>query len=107
MRISDWSSDVCSSDLKRRPAAFAADPAIFDNPLGLEIADGEVGVVTEREAPFAGDAAQALRAGTGQIDATRQREPPGVDVVEHHRQEERRVGAGGVITCRYRGSPSH
>src|SRR3546814_13330659 len=33
MRISDWSSDVCSSDLQRRDWHFAADGVAFSNRL--------------------------------------------------------------------------
>src|SRR3546814_4097910 len=29
MRISDWSSDVCSSDLPEKPAAFIVEPLIL------------------------------------------------------------------------------
>src|SRR3546814_13351272 len=81
MRISDWSSDVCSSDLLRRglaPRAAAPDDPIlastlwglsFGNPLGLA-------------AGFDKDA-QIMRS------------------------EERRVGKECVSTCRSRWSPYH
>src|SRR3546814_7030931 len=45
MRISDWSSDVCSSDLSPRPAerklakAVADDPALATSHAGMAIAD--------------------------------------------------------------------
>src|SRR3546814_20232126 len=32
MRISDWSSDVCSSDLQARQAIVGAEPRAFQNP---------------------------------------------------------------------------
>src|SRR3546814_19074500 len=88
MRISDWSSDVCSSDLSRglsvsinRFASLdveetaqllrAARVAQLSQRLGLYLAD-----------PLAGD-------------------------VELLRSEERRVGNECVSTCRSRWTPSH
>src|SRR3546814_11742638 len=35
MRISDWSSDVCSSDLTARAAAWASGPEPAESPGGL------------------------------------------------------------------------
>src|SRR3546814_11255298 len=104
MRISDWSSDVCSSDLLLRhfaggvarlgiqaePAAPAA--ALFLLGLGLRIHARLVrGCVPlgEREAP-------RIRAGS--IGAARLRHP---------RSEERRVGKECVSTCRSRWAPYH
>src|SRR3546814_6103294 len=80
MRISDWSSDVCSSDL---PDAFPArggepadrvDPAC--RPVGREHADERVA-----DEVFLGN--------------------------EADRSEERRVGKECVSTCRSRWSPYH
>src|SRR3546814_10154869 len=34
MRISDWSSDVCSSDLDRYVSAFRNDPGAFEDQIG-------------------------------------------------------------------------
>ena len=72
---------------KRRPAAFAADPFILDDALGLEIDDGEIGVVAHGDAAFAGDAEDALRTGAGQIDEAGEAQATCIDVVEHHRHE--------------------
>src|SRR3546814_20615250 len=88
MRISDWSSDVCSSDLKRkspsrshRLAVLARRPGVARNPA-LE---------TSAEAvptwPFCLD-------------------PPGIPA-NRWRSEERRVGKECVSKCRSRGSPYH
>src|SRR3546814_2085210 len=86
MRISDWSSDVCSSDLGRAPrpahpvvaaargAAVAAPRALSGDPAAL------------RPAPARGDAA------------------PDAVVA---RSEERRVGKECVSTCRSPWSPYH
>src|SRR3546814_2127058 len=48
MRISDWSSDVCSSDLRQRPAAAVAGRAgigaggvrAYSEPGAIEVQDG-------------------------------------------------------------------
>src|SRR3546814_13824697 len=52
MRISDWSSDVCSSDLAPSPAAdeqigFAADALEYDNNSQIVTARGNVELVRE------------------------------------------------------------
>src|SRR3546814_16069338 len=84
MRISDWSSDVCSSDL------FAA----FD--LGRQAAIAAKEVVDDREHQARFEHAQ--RGATQRFDANQ---------VEagRHRSEERRVGKECVSTCRSRWSP--
>src|SRR3546814_4465702 len=77
MRISDWSSDVCSSDLSRHPQR-------------LHLADhlGDLGdVAILRRAPRR---AHAEARGAGFL-----------------RSEERRVGKECVSTCRSRWSPYH
>src|SRR3546814_20909908 len=97
MRISDWSSDVCSSDL-------AAD---------LKIALGIAGV--EREAGGRpGNAAQdqpaiethPLTSGR-HLGARAFQNSERLFVEELHRSEERRVGKECVSKCRSRGSPYH
>src|SRR3546814_7241073 len=91
MRISDWSSDVCSSDLvHHRQKARGEEEThriVAIPPLGQRILHPGKGAVAAR-------AEQADR--DGQI----------VDQVQH-RSEERRVGKGCVGTCRSRGSPYH
>src|SRR3546814_3934048 len=102
MRISDWSSDVCASDLQRwdhevggiepgvqRPAsaervhrfAVSNDIVVFVGGKGLGI-------------PRAGENEAFGEPGSG-ITATPANE----------RSEERRVGKECVSTCRYRWSP--
>src|SRR3546814_5713688 len=95
MRISDWSSDVCSSDLLRCEA-------------------GQRRHADEREQ---GDGQHGGQHGAGTSQAC-VGEPVGVspelyddsegrDVGEHVRSEERRVGKECVSTCRSRWSPYH
>src|SRR3546814_10935211 len=82
MRISDWSSDVCSSDL---PA-----PGIRAGALA---GDGHVVALV----------AFPLQA-VDEQDGLRRRAVKQHDV---GRSAERRVGKGGVSTCRSRWSPYH
>src|SRR3546814_6027863 len=102
MRISDWSSDVCSSDLaddtfRRRYHAVGAQPA--DRKRGSHSDCAEIPgshheradlVLLDREKgppPLEGNAAPGWR--------------------ESDRSEERRVGKECVSTCRSRWSPDH
>src|SRR3546814_16815862 len=85
MRISDWSSDVCSSDLPHAGPQPALEPGAFARALCR----------TRPRGPPArpGDqlpAAQRLRADRRAA-----------------RSEERRVGKEWVSTCRYRWAPFH
>src|SRR3546814_3182034 len=82
MRISDWSSDVCSSDLM---TDVADDRAAIDLK---ERSDSLVGRI-------AADIARAITEG---------RLEPGADL---NRSEERRVGKECVSTCSSRWSPYH
>src|SRR3546814_21030132 len=96
MRISDWSSDVCSSDLPgdlgghiglelhqdHAAAAAAAD-------RGAEQADEILGLFLQLDVAVADDAKDAQRA----------------DGEARKRSEERRVGKECVSTCRSRWSP--
>src|SRR3546814_20827411 len=118
MRISDWSSDVCSSDLRGQ--------AIGTCGQGF----GELGHAPARKFVRVGHAAHhkpAIAIGhetkliAGAIKFLRgKRSPlacgkplgPGVesnlvDEVDRYRSEERRVGKECVSTCRSRWSPYH
>src|SRR3546814_9073832 len=79
MRISDWSSDVCSSDLN--PAGGMHQHARTDQRL--------LGAVLCEEGRI------FLLGGLGEKHRAR------------HRSEERRVGKECVSTCRSRWSPDH
>src|SRR3546814_7880832 len=80
MRISDWSSDVCSSDLIVDDGVAA----VFDLAVGLKL--------MARQGMFRPYAAAGLTS-TG--------------VAVSYRSEERRVGKECVSTCRSRWSPYH
>src|SRR3546814_3690037 len=91
MRISDWSSDVCSSDLLATWHARLARDGIKDPDLLCELkVDGlAINLLYEQ-----GRLVRALTRGDGRT---------GEDV----RSEERRVGKECVSTCRSRWSPDH
>src|SRR3546814_5756209 len=87
MRISDWSSDVCSSDLHGLLPLLA-------EFIGQQ-ARQDVGGAAGREGHDHGDAAGGV-GGLGLAGGGRQQ-----------RSEERRVGKECVSTCRSRWSPYH
>src|SRR3546814_12237546 len=124
MRISDWSSDVCSSDLALLPIALAA-IAIY--PKARDVASDGVGIVgalvdvvderREHAGPrLVGGKAVAVDiigvdpGGNRRISAESDRMPvlgTQTAVLRPPRSEERRVGKECVSTCRYRWSPYH
>src|SRR3546814_17949037 len=77
MRISDWSSDVCSSDLRTKKDEQVQHRKSEHLPFGRHLR--RLGLAAHR-------------------DARRQ---------QQERSEERRVGKECVRTCRSRWSPSH
>src|SRR3546814_3128377 len=88
MRISDWSSDVCSSDLCARADflhdASAADVAGHHNVMAVGVKSRQLRVV-DVQVMRNGEISQRLEG----------------------RSEERRVGKECVSTCRSRWSPYH
>src|SRR3546814_12066280 len=99
MRISDWSSDVCSSDLA---ADLAADAGVGGGALCF-VEHLRLGRAALRRA--AEERLQRLlggRIGAGARGAGGRR-----DEREIGRSEERRVGKECVSTCRSRWSPYH
>src|SRR3546814_14435079 len=102
MRISDWSSDVCSSDLNgRRFAAVCPTKeghAVPDAAAPLETLDDLVRAVDRcTRCPLYRHATQGV-AGEG---------PASARIMLVGRSEERRVGKECVSTCRSRWSPYH
>src|SRR3546814_16383952 len=86
MRISDWSSDVCSSDL-------GCDAPVTDSPLSCQVTMSANKVVSAAFAPPANSFALTLLGGSNGSGTVR--------------SEERRVGKECVSTCRSRWSPYH
>src|SRR3546814_17216302 len=102
MRISDWSSDVCSSDLSGRGAnhSFTIEPqpwselddlAKATNATPFMVVHSALAVLLARLSATTDIAIGAPLAGRGEAE----------------RSEERRVGKECVSTCRYRWSPEH
>src|SRR3546814_18920263 len=96
MRISDWSSDVCSSDLIGEPCD------IVDRRLALMTHAGPAPAVL-------GIAVHARLLGHGRRSRKRRVIAPIVQIpgASGKRSEERRVGKECVSTCRSCGSPYH
>src|SRR3546814_6801728 len=94
MRISDWSSDVCSSDLLA--AAGLALPTYAKNGKKLNV----LMIVTDQEQSVASYPEGLLE----KLPAHRELMERGMLV---ERSEERRVGKECVSTCRSRWSPYH
>src|SRR3546814_2527847 len=90
MRISDWSSDVCSSDLAHARAYQAGGASCLS-------------VLTDE--PWFMGADEYLVAARAEVDLPVLRKDFMVDPWQ--RSEERRVGKGCVSTCRSRWSPYH
>src|SRR3546814_20792845 len=101
MRISDWSSDVCSSDLAWSGAGLDGRLATT-SPLRAHV-DPELG--DPNPTTNAAVSQQTRRAGDRRLTTpmTRLTLPP----VSSGRSEERSVGKECVSTCRSRGSPYH
>src|SRR3546814_16724212 len=100
MRISDWSADVCSSDLKKHAFATLGEPEM----LSVEHTPGETALGARHVTcvrpfwpwrfewtAFAGQCAQQAAKGVGAVA----------------RSEERRVGKECVSTWRSRWAPYH
>src|SRR3546814_20536526 len=97
MRISDWSSDVCSSDLLARYRGFHLDRGLVGHHVGelLVLLDR----VADLDVPLDDLGLGNAFADVGQLEF----------VARHgrSRSEERRVGKECVSTCRSRWSPYH
>src|SRR3546814_12027677 len=121
MRISDWSSDVCSSDLSKLARDLANDSEeILDGGgrlalASLQEADGPAGKLKgqiERHDLAGSHLVLELRhrAEGDLIRAEQQLADQGIGACLHRtlrRSEERRVGKECVNTCRSRWTPYH
>src|SRR3546814_14673614 len=100
MRISDWSSDVCSSDLLVGSVVLLLDDV--GGLLGGRLGDGHL-------APL-GDVRTGLASATRPLEEDRGRGVPRTYRAgpgPRDSSEERRVGKECVSTCRSRWSPYH
>src|SRR3546814_18735511 len=114
MRISDWSSDVCSSDLEDS-AVFAIDvglaPGVFVTPTDDLKVVGSVlqAKFVDRRHPVANGYDSddlAVYSAEGLSFQVSNIASPG-NKARQRGSEERRVGKAGVRTCRSRWSPNH
>src|SRR3546814_3194233 len=95
MRISDWSSDVCSSDLLPITGLGAVYPEAYDDVVGVgSLCAGSPATVRD----FVAD--QIGRSGANYLVSW-------MAFGDMARSEERRVGKECVSTCRSRWSPYH
>src|SRR3546814_15242652 len=103
MRISDWSSDVCSSDLLAAAADdHAAGNAAAAVAAGVALVIVGTGMDDERRAIGIEQPAVAFETRTDEV----QRRAAALVGFDHEiRSEERRVGKECVSTCRSRWSP--
>src|SRR3546814_17589797 len=102
MRISDWSSDVCSSDL------LVAELGALDEVTEASVAGP--GFINLRVADASWrDELALIHAEGGDYGRSAMGEGRSVNVeyVSANRSEERRVGTECVRTCRFRWSPDH
>src|SRR3546814_11653188 len=98
MRISDWSSDVCSSDLRlagRGGSCASPDGTFSCGAVGLAQA---LGRPVSEDGLGVGQALDGLAEALVVLDTDR----PAVRDVAGGRSEERRVGKEWVSTCRSR-----
>src|SRR3546814_15214142 len=97
MRISDWSSDVCSSDLVAERVVsgslrgFVVIPQDFEQRLAARGAQPLVQIIADGSQPNTANYVANYAQG----------------VVQNWRSEERRVGKECVSKCRSRWSPYH
>src|SRR3546814_13887963 len=100
MRISDWSSDVCSSDLGLLTVAKQGKVNIFSGRI-VEI-EGLPDLKVEQAFELSDASAERSAAGC----SVRLNKEPIIEYI-NSRSEERRVGKECVSTCRSRWSPYH
>src|SRR3546814_16958873 len=99
MRISDWSSDVCSSDLSYDLVNLSAGVE-YENGLALTV---YLNNVFDENALLSFDRERGGRARLGYNVGS----PRTFGMTVRKRSEERRVGKECVSTCRSRWSPYH
>src|SRR3546814_14510073 len=104
MRISDWSSDVCSSDLALNRPTQVAEGAT--DALAAEAAGAQSGSVDSFQRAVLRRYEPATREGVATVLAAQTRSGDNVAASPRWaRSEERRVGKECVSTCRSRWSP--
>src|SRR3546814_13846680 len=110
MRISDWSSDVCSSDLGN--SEIVLDRKVADKRIFPSLDVGKSGtrkeeLLVEKDKLSKMWVLRRLLMQMGTIDAMEFLLDKIKDSKTNERSEERRVGNEGVRTCRMRCEPYH
>src|SRR3546814_8664812 len=100
MRISDWSSDVCSSDL-------SASSLYLKRAWYVAALSSEVDATQLFHRRILGMSVLIFRNAQGEAVALQDRCPHRFAPLSMGRSEERRVGKECVSTCRSRWSPYH
>src|SRR3546814_13489414 len=98
MRISDWSSDVCSSDLKNKVTDVRPNPPVLDSLGAIFLRlnrSATKGLLADTAPRSKVILSETYTMGRWGVTATATR------------SEERRVGKECVSTCRSRWSPYH
>src|SRR3546814_12331895 len=106
MRISDWSSDVCSSDLGTDDFLESIKTDVFRDQVFIYTPKGEVRVLPAGSTPV--DFAYRIHTDLGHNTVGAKVNDRMVrlnTVLRNGRSEERRVGKECVSTCRSRWSP--
>src|SRR3546814_12007273 len=109
MRISDWSSDVCSSDLGLTPLAMATAPIATQAKVPMVVTAAATSAITEAS-PYIVRTSFTLPQATLGIARWAADHDIGTVVTlvsDYARSEERRVGKECVSTCSSRGSQVH
>src|SRR3546814_17351981 len=104
MRISDWSSDVCSSDLLRRCSLV---DQIADAVSRLRDAEDAAGSPADRAERGADGQVPCGRRPCNLVQPLAHRRKCGVGIDPELRAEERRGGKEGVSKCIYWWSADH
>src|SRR3546814_13131464 len=97
MRISDWSSDVCSSDLANLKTQLKSYMEMVSQPIEI--------VACLDDGAKSRELRELLQEIEGMSDKISLTERNDSDERKPSRSEERRVGKECVRTCRSRGSP--
>src|SRR3546814_17715344 len=102
MRISDWSSDVCSSDLQHCWYGLENKPGIEKHAFACNVLHVESHALLIRRVAATARLPKSCAARTHKAVVFDM-----VAVAAYFRSEERRVGKECVSTCRSRWSPYH
>src|SRR3546814_10963718 len=117
MRISDWSSDVCSSDLASATVDVEVEVLVLDRLVDAVGADGVdrgvqllaqvIVVLAQRDAGAVTEVLRLAEVGAHELVVLALLGVEEAALHRHRRSEERRVGEEWVSKCRSRWAPLH